>query len=138
MTRLEIMERWPVWFLRRVLAMRTFDREKPQLSPGLPDDIILFWEKCFIFIFIFYGHLVCFTAIWYILWPLGAFNGFLNIDVSSFGMLQQEKSGNPDCHREIASNHTQPRKAAEASIINGSPTFLVTRYRPYQAVSWIL
>jgi hypothetical protein len=41
---------------------------------------------------IFDGHLVYFTAIWYILWPLGIFNNhFLH-----FGMLYQEKSGNPD------------------------------------------
>jgi hypothetical protein len=35
----------------------------------------------------FYGHLVYFTAIWYNLWPWSIF--------SRFGMLYQEKSGNP-------------------------------------------
>jgi hypothetical protein len=35
---------------------------------------------------IFYGHLVYFVAIWYILWPFGIF--------FRFGMSNQEKSGN--------------------------------------------
>jgi hypothetical protein len=43
-----------------------------------------------------YGHLVYFTAIWYILWPLGTFHGYL-IHFFRFGMLYQEKSGNPTC-----------------------------------------
>jgi hypothetical protein len=53
-------------------------------------------------IYIFYGHLVYFTAIWYILWAFGIFCGHLvNFRViwynfSSFGMLSQEKSGKPD------------------------------------------
>jgi hypothetical protein len=57
---------------------------------------------------IFYGQLVYFMAIWYILWPVGIFYGhlvyFMAILVyflviwhifSRFGMLHQEKSGNP-------------------------------------------
>jgi hypothetical protein len=56
---------------------------------------------------IFYGHLVYFMAIWYILWPFGIFNGdlvhiwllgkFVVIWYISprFGILHQEKSGNP-------------------------------------------
>jgi hypothetical protein len=36
---------------------------------------------------IFYGRLVYFMAIWYILWPFGIFK--------IFGMLFQLKSGNP-------------------------------------------
>jgi hypothetical protein len=36
---------------------------------------------------IFYGNLVHFTTIWYSLWPSGIF--------FRFGMLYQEKSGNP-------------------------------------------
>jgi hypothetical protein len=44
---------------------------------------------------IFYGHLVCFTAIWYIIfklifWP--------------FGTLHREKSGNPACKVSRFSN----------------------------------
>jgi hypothetical protein len=33
-------------------------------------------------------------AIWYILWSFGIFSGYL-VDYFRFGMLQQEKSGNP-------------------------------------------
>jgi hypothetical protein len=47
---------------------------------------------------IFYCHLVYFIAIWYILWPFGIFYGHLLqfIAISwPFGMLYQEKSGNP-------------------------------------------
>jgi hypothetical protein len=40
------------------------------------------------------GHLVYFTVIWYILWPLGIFSGYF-VDFSLFGMLYLEKSGNP-------------------------------------------
>jgi hypothetical protein len=43
---------------------------------------------------IFYVHLVHFTAIWYILWPFGIFKVIL-VYFSRFGMLHQEKSGNP-------------------------------------------
>jgi hypothetical protein len=41
-----------------------------------------------------YVSLVYFTAIWYILWALGIFYGYLVI-FSRFGMLWPEKSGNP-------------------------------------------
>jgi hypothetical protein len=59
---------------------------------------------------IFRGHLVYFMAIWYILWPSGIFYGHLlyfmaiwpfgNVVVvwyifPPFGILCQEKSGNP-------------------------------------------
>jgi hypothetical protein len=43
---------------------------------------------------IFYGHLVYFMVIWYILRPFGTFHGHL-VYFSCFGMLHQEKSGNP-------------------------------------------
>jgi hypothetical protein len=43
---------------------------------------------------LFYGHLVCFTAMWYILWPFGIFYGYL-VYFSRLGILYQEKSGNP-------------------------------------------
>jgi hypothetical protein len=73
MTRLEIMERWPVWFLRRVLAMRTFDREKPQLSPGLPDDIFSnqksYFGKNALYLYLY------FMVIWSVLQPFGIFYG---------------------------------------------------------------
>jgi hypothetical protein len=46
---------------------------------------------------IFYGHLVYFMAIWYILWSFGIFYGHLVIwyIFPPFGILCQEKSGNP-------------------------------------------
>jgi hypothetical protein len=53
---------------------------------------------------IFYGHLVYFMAIWSILWSFGLFYGHLDylVYLSRFGMLNQEKSGNPAAH-----DHTQ-------------------------------
>jgi hypothetical protein len=51
---------------------------------------------------LFYGHLVYFTAFWSILRPFGIFCGHLEYLWSfgihifpRFGMLHQEKSGNP-------------------------------------------
>jgi hypothetical protein len=43
---------------------------------------------------IFYGHLEYFMAIWNILWPFGNFVVILDI-FPRFGILCQEKSGNP-------------------------------------------
>jgi hypothetical protein len=37
-----------------------------------------------------------FVAIWYILWTFGIFRGYM-VYFSRFGMLHQEKSGNPGC-----------------------------------------
>jgi hypothetical protein len=42
---------------------------------------------------IFNGHLVNFPAIWHILWPFGIF--YPDWYIYRFGMLYQEKSGNP-------------------------------------------
>jgi hypothetical protein len=42
----------------------------------------------------FYGHLVYFTAIWFMLWPFRIFCGHFGI-FFRFGMLYQEKSGSP-------------------------------------------
>jgi hypothetical protein len=44
---------------------------------------------------IFYDHLVYFRDIGNILWPFGIFCGYLVI-FPRFGILNQEKSGNPD------------------------------------------
>jgi hypothetical protein len=44
---------------------------------------------------IFYGHLVHFTVFCYILWTFGIVRGNL-VYFSRFGILYQEKSGNPD------------------------------------------
>jgi hypothetical protein len=41
-----------------------------------------------------FDHVVYFTTIWYILWPFNIFYGPL-VYFSRFGMLYQEKSGNP-------------------------------------------
>jgi hypothetical protein len=46
----------------------------------------------------FYDHLVCFMTIWYILWPFGIFCVHL-VYFSGFGIMYQEKSGNPDNER---------------------------------------
>jgi hypothetical protein len=43
---------------------------------------------------IFYGHLVHFTVFYYILWTSGIVRGNL-VYFSRFGILYQEKSGNP-------------------------------------------
>jgi hypothetical protein len=43
---------------------------------------------------IFYGHLVHFTVFCYILWTFGIVRGKL-VYFSRFGILCQEKSGNP-------------------------------------------
>jgi hypothetical protein len=43
-----------------------------------------------------FGHLVHFTAIWYILWlPIWYILWSIGVLFSRFGMLHQEKSGNP-------------------------------------------
>jgi hypothetical protein len=52
---------------------------------------------------IFHGHLEYFVVIWYILWSFGIFDGHVEYFVGIwyicglpvFGMLYQEKSGNP-------------------------------------------
>jgi hypothetical protein len=48
---------------------------------------------------LFYGHLVFFTPIWYVLWSFGIFYGHLvytHIYIfPRFGMFYQIKSGNP-------------------------------------------
>jgi hypothetical protein len=59
---------------------------------------------------IFYGHLECFMDIWDIVGPFGTLRVHL-VHVSCFGVMHQEKSGNPgqfgmneakkDCWREI-------------------------------------
>jgi hypothetical protein len=43
---------------------------------------------------IFYGHLVYFVVMWYILLSLGKFCGYL-VYFFLFGIFYQEKSGNP-------------------------------------------
>jgi hypothetical protein len=73
------------------------------LHTGLPDGTYIFkpkipiwrvleWKKFVYFI----AHLVYFTANWYILWAFGVFYGQFEY-FSRFGMLYQEKAGNPAC-----------------------------------------
>jgi hypothetical protein len=59
-----------------------------------------FWRvlQCKILVYIFYDHLVYFTAIGNILWPFGIFYGHLEF-FPRFGILYREKSGNPDLDR---------------------------------------
>jgi hypothetical protein len=61
---------------------------------------------------IFFGNLEYFTVIWYILWPFGNAVVILYIFPRFFGILCQEKSGNPGGGRETPS-HTlgQPADA---------------------------
>jgi hypothetical protein len=51
---------------------------------------------------IFYDHFVYFTAIGNILWPFHIFCGHL-VYFPRFGILYQEKSGNPGQHEPIES-----------------------------------
>jgi hypothetical protein len=46
---------------------------------------------------IFYGHLEYFTDIWGILWPFVYIFCSFGAFFSSFGIMYQEKSGNPEC-----------------------------------------
>jgi hypothetical protein len=55
---------------------------------------------------IFYDHLVYFTAIGNILRPFGLFCGHL-VYFPRFGMLYDEKSGNPACFAGFHSIHLQ-------------------------------
>jgi hypothetical protein len=54
---------------------------------------------------VFYGHLECFTAIWYTLWPFGTLCVHL---VHFFGL---KKSGNPACSNYV----NEEQKAQKAS-----------------------
>jgi hypothetical protein len=49
---------------------------------------------------IFYGHLVHFTVSCYIFWTFGIVRGDL-VYFSRFGILHQEKSGNPGCKQNF-------------------------------------
>jgi putative exporter of polyketide antibiotics len=51
----------------------------------------------------FYGHLVYVTAISYILWPCGIFL-VIFVYLARFGVLYQQKSGNPAFSTAICMN----------------------------------
>jgi hypothetical protein len=48
----------------------------------------------------FYGHLVNFPVIWHVLWQFGTCSHVL-VHFTRFGMLYQEKSGNPDRKKHL-------------------------------------
>jgi hypothetical protein len=52
----------------------------------------------------FYGRLEYFTTIWYILWPLGNLEVIWYIH-PRFGLLCQEKSGNPASDSALQTYH---------------------------------
>jgi hypothetical protein len=79
------------------LYQQTLLRSPPCCWTGLPDGIFSNQKSKFEYILeglaiekvaIFYGHLVSFTAIWYILWVIWYI-------LFCFGVLYKEKSGNP-------------------------------------------
>jgi hypothetical protein len=64
----------------------------------------------------FYGNLVYFTAISYMLWPFGIFCGHFGV-FFSFGMLRQEKSGNPSNGQKLI-RVTQLLKKLSTPFVN--------------------
>jgi hypothetical protein len=98
--------------LGTVLLIITFGKklEKNQqivpivpIVPGLPDGTFSNQKSKFGYILeghvmkkvgIFYGHLECIEAIWYILWPFGNLVAIWCIS-PRFGILKKEISGNP-------------------------------------------
>jgi hypothetical protein len=60
-------------------------------------------ERCW---YIFYGNLVYFTAISYVLWTFGIFCGNL-VPFPSFGILYQENYGNPGSVLSVTSKFGQ-------------------------------
>jgi hypothetical protein len=56
---------------------------------------------------IYYGHLVHFMVFCYVLWIFGIVRGNL-VYISRFGILYQEKSGNPDQEPILRSRFTTP------------------------------
>jgi hypothetical protein len=72
---------------------------------------------------IFYGHLVFFVAILYILWPSGIFYGYLTF-FTRFGMLYREKAGHPFFSRPLGISHF-----CSFSLKNYHPTYIPTYVR---------
>jgi hypothetical protein len=54
---------------------------------------------------IFYCHLVYFTALWYFLRPFGKYYRYL-VYFYPFGMLHQDKSGNPAADWRSSQSYT--------------------------------
>jgi hypothetical protein len=87
---------------------------------------------------IFYDHLVYFTAIGNILWPFGTFCGHL-VYFSPFGILYQEKSGNPGmindlrCRRRCHPPHVafvskECKTAAESGLPDGRFSYQTPKF----------
>jgi hypothetical protein len=74
---------------------------------------------------IFYGHLMYFTVVWYILWTFDIFCGFLVI-FFLFGMLYQEKSGNRGFDFFLLSNIKTLRNVSKQALCQGCQIFLGT------------
>jgi hypothetical protein len=67
---------------------------------------------------IFYDHLVYFMAIGNTLWPIGIFCGHL-VYFPCFGMLYEEKSGNPETVPKICVK-SLPRNRQESHLSEAS------------------
>jgi hypothetical protein len=65
---------------------------------------------------IFYRHLVYLKAYWYILLPFGIFSGYL-VYFHHFGMLYQNKSGNPGPKQGIRRTEFSVTRLGEFSPI---------------------
>jgi hypothetical protein len=80
---------------------------------------------------IFYGRLVSFTAIWYILWPFGIFYSHLWYIFPYFGMLHQEKSGNPGCLPFLKVHNYDvitPKRVTSSQNLTSSPESGASRW----------
>jgi hypothetical protein len=83
---------------------------------------------------IFYDHCTYFGVLWFILWPLHIFWGYL-VYFTSFSMLYQEKSGNPGSNLKISSEKGKNRGApyvmmeVKAKWWKGCQIFLGTTYQ---------
>jgi hypothetical protein len=64
---------------------------------------------------IFYGHLVHFTVFCYISWTFGIVRGNL-VYISRFGILFQEKSGNPALDKNFFSRSTKGRQKKSGEL----------------------
>jgi hypothetical protein len=90
--------------------MKTILIQPPRfcLQTGMPDGIsnlksllgLILDSLTMEYVGIFYGHLVFFVAILYILWPSGIFYGYLTF-FTRFGMLYREKAGHPFFSRPL-------------------------------------
>jgi hypothetical protein len=81
----------------------------------------------------FFGLLVYFTAISYILWPLGVLCGHFGI-FSRFGTLCQEKSGNPanNSERETGAHFELPATSVPVSLSLPEIFFFTSQKKLYQ------